>query len=134
MAFAFTFSSVGAMTNSERNSDSPIRTWLGGDCCRPIAWRRIDSTIRMRVKLVIISTRLGRMVSRPMIISNCKDMLMPAPPVPPIAPNARSSAPGMAVWAWAMPGAISSMAKAAANFAKRAVTGRSPARALRQAG
>src|SRR3954454_7474461 len=36
------------------NSDRPMRIWLGGNCCVPMAWRRSDSTITMRVKLVIM--------------------------------------------------------------------------------
>ena len=99
MALAFTFSSVGDMTNSDRNRASPISTWLGGDCCRPMACRRIASTTRMRVKLVIIRTRLGSRVSSPMISSSWSDIDMPEPWPPFMAPKARSSAPGMAVWA-----------------------------------
>ena len=87
------------MTNKVRNSASPISTWLGGDCCRPSAWRRIDSTTRIRVKLVIISSRPGRMVSSPMMSRSCNDMLRPEPCPPPMFWNARSSAPGMALCA-----------------------------------
>ena len=38
------------MTKKVRNSDRPMRTWLGGACRVPIACRRSDSTMTMRVK------------------------------------------------------------------------------------
>src|SRR5260370_1304652 len=37
------------MTNSVRNSDRPMITWLGGADCVPSAWRISDSTMTMRV-------------------------------------------------------------------------------------
>ena len=96
MAFSFTASSVGAMMNSDRNRLIPISTWLGGDCCRPSAWRRIASTTMIRVKLVIISSSAGRMVSRPITSSSWSDRLSGSPPAPAISPKARSSAPDTA--------------------------------------
>src|SRR4051794_2617365 len=39
--------------------DRPMRTWLGGNCCVPRAWRRRERTMMMRVKLVIISRTAG---------------------------------------------------------------------------
>ena len=41
------------------NIASPTSTWLGGSCCVPIAWRSSDSTMMIRVKLVIISRIAG---------------------------------------------------------------------------
>ena len=52
------------------NSDRPIRIWLGGNCCVPSAWRSSDSTMTMRVKLVIMIRIAGASdstVSRMMI-------------------------------------------------------------------
>src|SRR5580698_4077568 len=51
---------TGDITNSVRNSDRPTSTWLGGVVVVPSAWRISDSTMMMRVKLVIISTIAGR--------------------------------------------------------------------------
>src|SRR5256885_269717 len=48
------------MTNSVRNSDRPMITWLGGADCVPSAWRISDSTMTMRVKPVIIKRMAGR--------------------------------------------------------------------------
>src|ERR1700693_4095642 len=53
-------SNTGPMTNSVRNSAMATSTWLGGACCVPSAWRSSDSTITMRVKLVISSSAAGR--------------------------------------------------------------------------
>ena len=52
------------------NSDSPISTWFGGNCCVPSACRSSDSTMMIRVKLVIMIRIAGasdRTVSRMMI-------------------------------------------------------------------
>ena len=51
-------SNAGAMTKPVRNSARPISTGFGGVCCRPIAVRRKESTITMRVKAVTITTRI----------------------------------------------------------------------------
>ena len=51
-------------------SDMPMRIWFGGNCCVPIACRSRESTITMRVKLVIMIRIAGasdRTVSRMMI-------------------------------------------------------------------
>ena len=56
-------STTGDITNSVRNSANPISTWLGGVLPAPIAWRRMPSTIMMRVKAVIIRRVAGSMVT-----------------------------------------------------------------------
>ena len=38
---------------------TPTNTGLGGLCCKPIAWRKIASTIIKRVKQVIIISMAG---------------------------------------------------------------------------
>ena len=43
---------AGYMIKRVKKSASPIRTWLGGDCWVPIALRRNESTMMIRVKLV----------------------------------------------------------------------------------
>src|SRR3954453_5813983 len=40
------------MTNMDRNSDSPASTWLGGTVLSPSAFRVIDRTMKILVKLV----------------------------------------------------------------------------------
>ena len=57
------------MTNSDRKRLRPTSTWFGGVCWSPSAWRRIDSTMMMRVKLVIISRPAGMKVSAVSVIS-----------------------------------------------------------------
>ena len=54
---------TGVMTNNVRNSERPISTWFGGVCGVPSAWRRIASTMTMRVNAVIDSTSAGSTVS-----------------------------------------------------------------------
>ena len=51
------------MTKKVRNSARPITTWFGGAACVPSAWRSSDSTMTMRVKLVISSSTAGRKLS-----------------------------------------------------------------------
>ena len=51
------------MMKKLRNSESPISTWFGGDCAVPSAWRRIASTMTMRVKDVMLSSTAGSSVS-----------------------------------------------------------------------
>ncbi len=51
------------MTNSVRNNDRPTSTWFGGVCGVPSAWRRIASTITIRVNAVIESSSAGSTVS-----------------------------------------------------------------------
>jgi hypothetical protein len=48
------------MMKKVRNRARPISTWLGGRGLRAQAWRSSDSTMMMRVKLVIISMIAGR--------------------------------------------------------------------------
>ena len=59
------------MTKNVRNSASPISTWLGGVVCVPSAWRSNDSTMTMRVKLLIIRMMAGRKPSDVRKISVC---------------------------------------------------------------
>jgi len=60
------------MTKNVRNSDSPTITWVGGADCVPSACRSSDSTITMRVKLVIISNAAGMNDSDVSRISVCR--------------------------------------------------------------
>ena len=46
-----------------KNRDIAIKTWLGGVCCVPNAWRRIDITMIILVKLVIPRTKEGKTVN-----------------------------------------------------------------------
>ena len=62
---------TGAITNSVRNSARPTSTWLGGVWPAPIAWRRIASTITMRVNAVIMSRMAGSSVSTVIRIRIC---------------------------------------------------------------
>src|SRR5690554_393995 len=98
---------LGAITNKDRNSDRPISTWLGGVCCRPRAWRKIDRTIMIRVKLVIIKTMDGNIVSSPITIRICSVMLSgaPSPETSSSAFSSASEAPGVSVVAGADIGA-----------------------------
>ena len=52
-----------AITKNVRNSARPMSTWFGGVVGVPSAWRRIDSTMMMRVNAVIISSIAGSSVS-----------------------------------------------------------------------
>ncbi len=70
-AWSLMRSTTGAITNSVRNSDSPSSTWFGGVCPAPIAWRRMPSTMTMRVKAVIISRIAGSSVSAVISTSTC---------------------------------------------------------------
>lgn len=45
-----------------KNKEIAIKTWFGGVCWVPKAWRRIDITIIILVKLVIPNTNEGRTV------------------------------------------------------------------------
>src|SRR4051812_28139164 len=51
------------MTNRLRNSAKPTTTWLGGMACSPRAFLVSESTMTMRVKLVIIMSSAGATVS-----------------------------------------------------------------------
>ena len=59
------------MTNRVKNSASPTMTWLGGADWVPRAWRSSESTMMMRVKLVIINSAAGKNVSEVMSNSVC---------------------------------------------------------------
>ena len=59
------------MTNNVRNSDSATSTWLEGVDCTPSAWRSNDSTMTMRVKLVINNSTEGRNDNAVSISSVC---------------------------------------------------------------
>src|SRR4051812_47138160 len=47
------------MIRNVMNSESPMRIWLGGSCCVPSACRRSESTMMIRVKLVIMTKMAG---------------------------------------------------------------------------
>ena len=49
-----------------------VERQFGGDWPAPIAWRRIASTITMRVKEVIISTMDGSSVTAVISINSCR--------------------------------------------------------------
>ena len=83
----------GRITKIDRNMASPISTWLGGVFWSPIAWRRIDRTMMIRVKLVIMSRIDGRTVSRLIRINIWSDSDK-GRPSPEIVSSARSIAPG----------------------------------------
>ncbi|MNP19726.1 hypothetical protein D3C76_1122670 [compost metagenome] len=65
-------SNTGAMTNRVRNSARPISTWFDGVVCRPSAWRRMEKTMMIRVKLVISMTNAGMKLSAVMISRICR--------------------------------------------------------------
>ncbi|MNQ98952.1 hypothetical protein D3C85_1146720 [compost metagenome] len=60
------------MMNRVRNSAMPVRIWFDGVCCRPRAWRRIENTMMIRVKLVISMTNAGMKLSAVMISRICR--------------------------------------------------------------
>jgi hypothetical protein len=47
------------MTKTVRNKAKLIRTWFGGTCCVPNAWRRNESTITILVKDVTMMKNAG---------------------------------------------------------------------------
>ena len=51
------------MTNKVRNSPRPTSTWFGGVCGVPSAWRRIASTMMIRVNAVIERISAGSTVN-----------------------------------------------------------------------
>src|SRR5947209_2538646 len=82
MASLFIWVSVGLITKRLRNRARPTTTWLGGMACRPKALRVSDSTMTMRVKLVIIIKMAGatvRSVSATMIVMLWLGLLMVSP-------------------------------------------------------
>src|SRR4051794_33783458 len=62
-ASLFICDSVGLITNRLRKRARPTTTWLGGIDCKPSALRVSESTMTMRVKLVIIMRSAGATVS-----------------------------------------------------------------------
>ena len=63
---------VELMTKNVRNSARPVSTWFDGVVAMPSAWRRIDSTMMMRVNAVIASRIAGSSVSTVIRISTWK--------------------------------------------------------------
>jgi hypothetical protein len=51
------------MINKVKNSDSPIKTILGGIVVKPSAWRSKENTIMILVKLVISTKAAGKKLS-----------------------------------------------------------------------
>jgi hypothetical protein len=51
------------MMNRLRNRARPRMIWFDGVCAVPSAWRRIASTMRMRVNEVIVISAAGTSVS-----------------------------------------------------------------------
>src|SRR5581483_758355 len=80
MPAELTFDSTGPITNRLRKSDSPASTWLGGTDCSPSALRVSDSTTKILVKLVTISSRDGATASTVTNISTDSDWLGLPPP------------------------------------------------------
>ena len=56
-------SNTGAIVKNVRNIASPMSIWLVGVCAVPSAWRRIASTMMMRVKEVIMMSPAGSSVN-----------------------------------------------------------------------
>ena len=77
-------SNAGAMTKPVRNSARPTSTGFGGVCCRPIAVRRKDRTITMRVKDVTMTTSDGARLST--VMSRTRRTIWPVA-VGPAAPR-----------------------------------------------
>jgi hypothetical protein len=74
--------SVGAMTNRLRNRARPTSTWFGGMPWRPRAFRVSDSTMMMRVKLVVMTISAGATessVSRMMTRTPCEGFSLVPP-------------------------------------------------------
>ena len=61
-AFSFMTENVGPITKMVRNSEKPTSTWFGGIDGVPSALRRNPSTIRIRVKPVIMISSDGPIV------------------------------------------------------------------------
>ncbi len=71
------------MTNRVRNRARPTSTLLGGVCCSPIAVRRNESTMTMRVKEVTITRIDGATLSTVISITRrriCPDTVPPGWP------------------------------------------------------
>lgn len=112
----------------------PTSTWLGGDWVRPSAWRRIASTMMMRVKAVIISSIEGSSASNPIRMSSCSGSdsgspgcaapvaaAAPMPPTPPSARVARSKAPEGSASAGSAMRATGTASSSAARAGKRPI-------------
>ena len=67
------------MMNKVKNREMPTKTLLGGVWPVPKAWRRIDITMMMRTKEVIMSSSEGSSVMVVIKASNCKDKLYCVP-------------------------------------------------------
>lgn len=63
------------MMKKVKNKAKPTNTVLGGVCAVPMAWRKIESTMMMRTKDVIINSMDGNSVSVVIKPSNCRLML-----------------------------------------------------------
>src|SRR3954447_713067 len=106
MASLFICDSVGLMMNRLRNRASPTTTWLGGIDCSPRALRVSESTMTMRVKLVIIINRAGAIdssVSATMIVMLSLGLLSEFPRLTlteafPAAPGVATAADGCDGW------------------------------------
>jgi hypothetical protein len=65
--------------NSVKNREIPTKTLLGGVWPVPKAWRKIDITMMIRTKEVIISSSEGSSVMVVIKANNCKDKLYCVP-------------------------------------------------------
>ena len=72
---------VGVITNNVMNSARPTSTWFGGVCWVPMAVRRIDKVMMMRVKPVVTNNNDGKSVNAVirMRVCNVKDRVCPPP-------------------------------------------------------
>ena len=87
IASRFTCVSVGVITKPVNNSAMPASRCAGGALWVPIACLRKCSTIRMRVKPVIMSSSVGSSVSSPIITTMPTVPFRRRPPVSPSPPS-----------------------------------------------
>src|SRR5260221_3146497 len=84
---------VGVITMNVRNSDRPVRTWLGGSSCVPRARRTNESTMTMRVKDVIMTRMAGARESTVSTSAICSVVEMFSGRVASFAPSSRAWPP-----------------------------------------
>ena len=72
---------TGSMMNHDRNSDRLMISILGGDCCKPNPCRKIDITVTMNGKHVIMIARPGAKLSS--VIPAIRKIELPARLSPP---------------------------------------------------
>ena len=70
---------TGSMTNQVRNIARLTISMFGGDCCRPIACRRIDKTVTINGKQVTITASPGTRLSTVISTISCTDRVASEP-------------------------------------------------------